>query len=106
MLKLRLALVLVVASSLATMAQTTNEVQPMDHTPTFQVTVVSRSVQAINYQHRSGATKIDFAGTDLMPQANGQAKVESKKGNIRILNVLSTYRGAQLTPVLRPQVFL
>jgi outer membrane protein OmpA-like peptidoglycan-associated protein len=56
----------------------------MDHTPTFRVTVVSRNVQAINYQHRSGATKIDFAGTALMPAANGQAKVESKKGYIEI----------------------
>jgi outer membrane protein OmpA-like peptidoglycan-associated protein len=45
---------------------------------------VSRSVQAVNYQHRGGATKLDFAGTDLMPAANGQAKVESKKGYIEI----------------------
>lgn len=84
MFKLHLALALAVASSLATVAQTTNAVEPMDHTPTFRVTVASRSVQAINYQHRSGATKIDFAGTDLMPLANGQAKVESKKGYIEI----------------------
>ncbi len=53
-------------------------------TPTFRVNVVSRSVQAVNYKHRSGATKLDFAGTDLMPSANGQAKVESKKGSIEI----------------------
>jgi outer membrane protein OmpA-like peptidoglycan-associated protein len=46
--------------------------------------VVSRSVQAVNYKHRGGATKMDFAGTDLMPQARGQAKVESKKGYIEI----------------------
>ena len=50
----------------------------------FRVTVVSRSIQAVNYKHRGGATKLDFAGTDLMPQANGQAKVESKKGYIEI----------------------
>ncbi len=56
----------------------------MSSTPTFRVNVVSRNVQAVNYQHRSGATKIDFAGTDLMPGANGQAKVESKKGYIEI----------------------
>jgi outer membrane protein OmpA-like peptidoglycan-associated protein len=54
----------------------------MAHTPTFRVTVISRSVQAVNYKHRGGATKLDFAGTDLMPAANGQAKVESKKGYI------------------------
>jgi outer membrane protein OmpA-like peptidoglycan-associated protein len=56
----------------------------MASTPTFRVTVISRSVQAVNYKHRGGATKLDFAGTDLMPAANGQAKVESKKGYIEI----------------------
>ena len=56
----------------------------MSPTPVFRVSVVSRSVQAVNYQHRSGASKVDFAGTDLMPAANGQAKVESKKGYIEI----------------------
>jgi outer membrane protein OmpA-like peptidoglycan-associated protein len=59
-------------------------VEPLSPTPTFQVTVISRSVQAVNYKHRSGASKLDFAGTDLMPRANGQAKVESKKGYIEI----------------------
>ncbi len=51
---------------------------------TFRVNVVSRTVQAVNYRHRSGATKLNFAGTDLMPAANGEAKVESKKGYIEI----------------------
>jgi outer membrane protein OmpA-like peptidoglycan-associated protein len=51
---------------------------------TFRVNVVSRSVQAVNYRHRGGATKVNFAGTDLMPAANGEAKVESKKGYIEI----------------------
>ena len=35
----------------------------MSPTPIFRVTVISRSVQAVNYEHRSGATKLDFAGT-------------------------------------------
>jgi len=46
--------------------------------------VISRTVQAVNYQHRSGATKLDFAGTDLMPSANGEAEVNSKRGSIEI----------------------
>jgi outer membrane protein OmpA-like peptidoglycan-associated protein len=74
--------------SLSAFAQTNSQstlvVEPMSQTPIFRVTVVSRTVQAVNYQHRSGATKIDFAGTDLMPSATGQAKVESKKGYIEI----------------------
>jgi outer membrane protein OmpA-like peptidoglycan-associated protein len=53
-------------------------------TPVYRVTVTARTVKAISYQHRSGATKIDFAGTALMPNAHGQAKVESKKGYIEV----------------------
>jgi outer membrane protein OmpA-like peptidoglycan-associated protein len=59
-------------------------VEPMSHTPTFRVTVVSRTVPAVNYQHRSGPTHMDFAGTDLMPSADGWAKVNSKRGSIEI----------------------
>src|SRR5450432_4546989 len=64
--------------------QTTQVVKTTTRTTTFHVTVVSRTVQAVNYRHRSGATKLDFAGTDLMPAATGEAKVESKKGYIEI----------------------
>ena len=52
--------------------------------PTFRVTVVSRSVRAVNYEHRSGSSKLDFAGTSLMPSANGVAEVNSKRGSIEI----------------------
>src|SRR5436190_10881143 len=65
-------------------SQAIMELTPLSPTPTFRVNVVSRSVQAVNYKHRAGATKLDFAGTDLMPSANGQAKVESKKGYTEI----------------------
>src|ERR1700732_2984252 len=87
-MKAKLLLALGITLSLSAFAQTNSQsstvVDPMEHTPTFRVTVVSRSVQAVNYKHRGGATKMDFAGTDLMPQARGQAKVESKKGYIEI----------------------
>jgi len=53
-------------------------------TPIYKVTVVSRTAQAVNYRHRGGATKINFRGTELMPAAKGEAKVESKKGYIEI----------------------
>src|SRR5438270_76533 len=53
-------------------------------TPIYRVTVTERTAKAISYQHRSGATKIDFGGTALMPNAHGQAKVESKQGYIEI----------------------
>jgi outer membrane protein OmpA-like peptidoglycan-associated protein len=87
-LKIKLLLAGVIALSLSAVAQTnpqtTMTVEPMSPTPTFRVNVISRSVQAVNYKHRDGATKLDFAGTDLMPQAKGQAKVESKKGYTEI----------------------
>src|SRR5437899_499303 len=56
----------------------------MNPVPTFRVTVISRSVRAVNYKNRSGATKLDFAGTDLMPRSSGEAKVEGKKGYTEI----------------------
>jgi hypothetical protein len=52
--------------------------------PVYRVTVTERTAKAINYQHRSGATKIDFAGTSLMPKSSGEAKVESKQGYMEI----------------------
>jgi outer membrane protein OmpA-like peptidoglycan-associated protein len=48
------------------------------------INVVERTTKAINYRIRSGATKIDFKGTPLLPQARGEAKVESKQGYIEI----------------------
>jgi len=86
--KTKIFLAAAVALGLSAAAQTnpqmTMSVEPAAPRPTFRVTVVSRTVQAVNYQHRSGATKLDFAGTDLMPSANGQAKIESKRGSIEI----------------------
>jgi outer membrane protein OmpA-like peptidoglycan-associated protein len=87
-LKNTLLLVAGVALSLSAVAQTTSQtsltVEPMSPTPTFRVNVISRSVQAVNYRHRSGATKLDFAGTNLMTLANGEAQVNSKRGAIEI----------------------
>src|SRR5689334_48669 len=63
-------------------ALTPNETgQPM---PIFRVTVVSRTTKAINYHHRTGSTRIDFRGTELMPTARGEAKVESQMGSTKI----------------------
>jgi outer membrane protein OmpA-like peptidoglycan-associated protein len=54
--------------------------------PLFKLTinVVERTTKAINYRHHSGATKVDFRGTPLLPNARGEAKVESKPGYIEI----------------------
>ena len=64
--------------------QQSSPVQPGGSMPVYRVTVVARTTKAINYHHRSGSTKIDFRGTALMPEARGEAKVESKQGVIKI----------------------
>jgi outer membrane protein OmpA-like peptidoglycan-associated protein len=58
-----------------------NTGQPM---PIFRITVVSRTTKAVNYHHRTGSTHIDFRGTELMPLARGEAKVDSQMGSTKI----------------------
>lgn len=60
------------------------EAYRQESAPIYHVTVVSRTLSAVNYQHRSGPTEIDYKGTVLMPAAHGQAIVESKKGRVEI----------------------
>src|SRR5580698_9162270 len=83
-LLLAVAVVLSLPAVAQTNSQPTVEVERVSPTPTFRVTVISRSVQAVNYEHRSGSSKLDFAGTSLMPVASGQARVNSKRGSISI----------------------
>ncbi len=52
--------------------------------PIFHVQVVSRSIQAVSYRHRSGWTKVDFQGTSIAPQAKGTADVNSRLGHMEI----------------------
>lgn len=55
-----------------------------DTVPIYHVTVVDRTVSAVNYQYRGGPTQIDFVGTVLLPKAKGDAIVESKAGRTEI----------------------
>jgi flagellar motor protein MotB len=55
-----------------------------DPQPIYRVTVVSRSLEAVNYQHRGGPTPIDFKGTILLPRAKGTAIVESHRGTVEV----------------------
>jgi outer membrane protein OmpA-like peptidoglycan-associated protein len=108
-LKTQLLLAVGITLSLSALAQTNSQtlsVEPMRSVPVFHVTVVSRSVQAVNYQHRSGSSKLDFAGTDLMPSANGVAEINSKRGSIAVeaefgnLQKPTTFGNEYLTYVL------
>src|SRR5947209_18923420 len=64
--------------------QSTGNMAAAGTVPIYRVTVVARSMKAINYSQRSGSTEIGFRGTALMPAATGEAKVESKQGVIKI----------------------
>jgi len=68
------------AGCLVLSAQEPNPTQ----TPVYRIEVVERSTPAVNYLHRSGASKLDFKGTPLMPSASGSAKVESQRGVIHV----------------------
>jgi outer membrane protein OmpA-like peptidoglycan-associated protein len=56
----------------------------MEKTPVFRVNVVSRSTKAVDYRHRGGSTKVDLRGTELLPGASGEARVESRTGRLEI----------------------
>jgi len=68
--------------------------QSTETAPIYRITVVARTTKAINYRHRSGATTIDFKGTQLLPTARGEAKVESKQGYIEIEVEFDDLQGA------------
>ena len=109
-MKSKLLLAVAVALSLPAVAQNNSQtmvaVESSNSTPTFRIVVISRSVQAVNYKHRSGSSKLDFAGTTLMPSANGVAEVNSKRGSIAIeaefgdLQKPTTFGNEYLTYVL------
>ncbi|MGA3019413.1 MAG: OmpA family protein [Bryobacteraceae bacterium] len=58
--------------------------QGLQNQPIYRVTLTARTAKAISYQHRSGSTKIDFRGTELLPGASGEARVQSKQGRMQI----------------------
>ena len=83
-----MTLAAIMAFGASALAQSQSQMQMPAHsgnpTPSYRTNVVSRTTPAVSYKHRSGATKINFQGTDLMPAAAGEAKVESKRGALEI----------------------
>jgi len=55
-----------------------------DGVPLYKVQVVGHDIPAVNYFHRSGATKVGLQGTSLLPEAKGSATVESRRGRMVI----------------------
>ena len=52
--------------------------------PIYHVTVVQRTLEAVNFERHSGPTNIDIKGTLLLPKVEGKATVEVKNGYTRI----------------------
>jgi hypothetical protein len=50
----------------------------------YHVKVVERQLDAVNYFNRSGSTHVGFSGTNLLPGARGDAKVNSATGKTEI----------------------
>jgi hypothetical protein len=74
-------------------------------TPVFRVNVISRTARAVNYQHRGGATKVDFAGTDLMPKPMAKRKSKARRihrnrSGIRQLDKPTVFGNEYLTYIL------
>ena len=88
---------IVSAALFATLAVSGQEPAKSPLAPIFQVTVTESTIAAINYQYRQGPTKIDFRGTLLMPEAKGEATVESRRGRTEI--------DANFEHVIAPQRF-
>ncbi len=79
----RLVLQIVSAALLLTPV---TEVRASGSGPIYKISlnVVERSTQIIDFSRRPGTTKVDFRGTDLMPDAHGEIEVESKDGHVLI----------------------
>ena len=59
----------------------------------YKVNVVRRDIDAVNYLHRSGETRLAFEGTNLLPNGKGEATVKSERG---VINVHAEFKN--LTP--------
>jgi outer membrane protein OmpA-like peptidoglycan-associated protein len=78
------AVAIALAASAQAQTQRQTPADAVNPTATYRMNVVSRTTRAVSYRHRSGATKINFEGTNLMPSASGEARVDSKRGAMKI----------------------
>ncbi len=68
---------------------------PAGPAPIYHVTVVERTVKAVNYRYRSGPTMIDFKGTVLLPDGKGTAMVDSRQGRTDVDASFDRLRASQ-----------
>jgi len=73
--------------ALPAVAQNDSDAKPVNNDsnmPVYRVNVTERTAKAVDYRHKGGSTKLDFAGTSLMPQGSGRAEVKSHTGRLEI----------------------
>jgi outer membrane protein OmpA-like peptidoglycan-associated protein len=78
--KARMLIVVGLLATAVSLAQTETETG----VPVYRITVVGRTIKAINYRHRSAPTEIEFRGTSLMPDAKGKATVQARQGVVGV----------------------
>jgi len=81
--KCKLILLAPLLLSLAALPASAQQKSSQNNEPTYRVTMIPRSILAINYQNRN-KTEIGFQGSPLMPLGKGQATVESRGGRIAV----------------------
>jgi outer membrane protein OmpA-like peptidoglycan-associated protein len=79
----RLSIAMAVAATIAAGAQAQTQVE-VDSGGSYHMVVVSRTSRAISYAYHNGTFKVNFQGTELMRDAAGEAKIESKRGTRKI----------------------
>lgn len=79
-----LVILLIAGAGLGVQAMAQNPPQTPKPVPIFQVTVVARTIKAISYRHQGAMTSVEFRSTNLLPQAVGEAEVQSKEGAIQV----------------------
>ena len=72
------------ALSAQTVQPVAQQTSPEAQVPLYSITVVGKSVDAVNYHTLGRQTKILFDGTPLLPAAKGSAEVEVIRGATRI----------------------
>jgi outer membrane protein OmpA-like peptidoglycan-associated protein len=78
-----LPILLILSLDLAGIAQQ-DQAERTENPTVFKSNVVTRTTKAVDYRHRGGSTKVDLRGTEIMPRAAGEAKVQSKTGRLEI----------------------
>ncbi|HEV2490477.1 MAG TPA: hypothetical protein VGT03_11755, partial [Candidatus Acidoferrales bacterium] len=71
-------------SAQTAMQQQTQSQQQEKSAPLYSITLEGRTTKAVNYLHTNGPTPIGFEGTPLLPYGKGEAKIESKRGAVKI----------------------